>query len=137
VVAPTLVIHEPTFPFGSFELCQEVVAGIPGARFTVVHERTMIGASHDETVAALDRFLRSDLASDQVTKPTKPGHCALTMRERAVLRLIAAGHANKAIATKLRMSERTAARHITNIYRKIDTHSKAAATAYAIRHRLN
>jgi pimeloyl-ACP methyl ester carboxylesterase/DNA-binding CsgD family transcriptional regulator len=136
VTAPTLVIHEPTFPFGSFDLCQEVVAGIRGARFAVVHERTMIGAAHEETVATLHHFLRSDASFEHVSEAPATRHHALTPRERQVLRLIAAGRSNKAIATSLKTSERTVARHITNLYRKIDAHSKAAATAYAIRHGL-
>jgi DNA-binding NarL/FixJ family response regulator len=52
------------------------------------------------------------------------------------LRLIVAGRANKAIASALAVSERTVARHITNLYAKLGTQSKAGATAHAIRHGL-
>ena len=62
---------------------------------------------------------------------------SLTRRESEVLGLVAAGHSNKAIGSALGMSERTVARHITNIYSKIGMHTRAAATAYAIRHRLS
>ena len=60
----------------------------------------------------------------------------LTAREVEVLRLIAAGMSNREMAAALCRSERTVERHIENIYRKIDAHSKADATAFAFRHRL-
>jgi DNA-binding NarL/FixJ family response regulator len=53
-----------------------------------------------------------------------------------VLRLIAAGRTNKEIAARLVLSERTIARHITNLYAKIDVRSKAEAAAYAIQRSL-
>jgi DNA-binding NarL/FixJ family response regulator len=60
----------------------------------------------------------------------------LTAREVEVLRLIAAGQSNREMAAALCRSERTIERHIENIYRKIDAHSKADATAFAFRHGL-
>ena len=60
----------------------------------------------------------------------------LTAREVEVLRLVAAGRSNRAIAAALSLSVRTVERHIANILRKIDAHSKAEATAYAFRHGL-
>ncbi len=137
VAIPTLVIHEPSFPFGSFDLCREVAAGIPEARLVVVNDRSMMQGSFDETVPAIDRFLRDTdgTIATQGAEASEPS-ATLTARESEVIRLIASGRSNKAIASVLDMSERTVARHITNIYAKIGTHTKAAATAYAIRHRL-
>ena len=60
----------------------------------------------------------------------------LTTRELQVLRLIAAGKTNKAIAKELRLSERTIDRHVSNVLAKLDVPSRAAATAYAYSHRL-
>ncbi len=60
----------------------------------------------------------------------------LTQREVEVLRLIAAGLSNREIATRLFLSVRTAERHIANIYKKIDAHSKADATAFAFNYGL-
>ena len=60
----------------------------------------------------------------------------LTARELHVLRLIAAGHTNKAIAAQLRLSERTIDRHVSNILGKLDVPSRAAATAYGYDHKL-
>jgi DNA-binding CsgD family transcriptional regulator len=60
----------------------------------------------------------------------------LTPRELQVLRLITAGKTNKAIATELSLSERTIDRHVSNILRKLNVPSRAAATAYAYNHKL-
>lgn len=55
----------------------------------------------------------------------------LTRRELEVLRLIASGKSNKAIAAELGLSNRTVDRHASNIFTKIDVPSRAAATAWA------
>ena len=60
----------------------------------------------------------------------------LTGREVEVLRQIAAGKTNRAIATELAISEKTVARHISNIFTKLDLSSRSAATAYAYQHKL-
>jgi DNA-binding NarL/FixJ family response regulator len=60
----------------------------------------------------------------------------LTARELEVLRLVAAGDTNKAIAGKLSLSEKTIDRHLGNIFNKLDVSSRAAATAFAYRHKL-
>ena len=61
---------------------------------------------------------------------------SLTSREVEVLRLIATGKTNRAIAQALRISEKTVARHVSNIFVKLDLSSRAAATAYAYEHDL-
>jgi DNA-binding NarL/FixJ family response regulator len=60
----------------------------------------------------------------------------LSRRERQVLRLIATGKTNRAIAEELFISERTVERHVSNIFVKLDLPSRAAATAYAYQHQL-
>jgi DNA-binding CsgD family transcriptional regulator len=65
-----------------------------------------------------------------------PGAHGLTARELEVLRLVAAGETNKAIAATLVLSERTVDRHVSNIFAKLGTPSRSAATAYAYRHEL-
>jgi len=66
--------------------------------------------------------------------PTPAG--GLTAREVEVIRLIAAGKTNRMIATDLFLSEKTVARHISNIFAKLGLASRSAATAYAFEHRL-
>lgn len=60
----------------------------------------------------------------------------LTRREVEVLRLVAAGKTNRAIAADLFLSEKTVARHVSNIFTKLDLSSRAAVTAYAFAHDL-
>ena len=60
----------------------------------------------------------------------------LTPRELQVLRLVATGKTNKAIAAELFLSEKTIDRHVSNIFVKLDVPSRAAATAYAYEHKL-
>jgi DNA-binding CsgD family transcriptional regulator len=54
----------------------------------------------------------------------------LTAREVEVLRLVASGKTNRAIARELGISEKTVARHVHNSLTKIGAPSRAAATAY-------
>lgn len=63
--------------------------------------------------------------------PESPG--GLTSRETEVLALIAAGRSNRQIASALVISERTVARHVSNIFAKLDVSSRAAATAFALK----
>lgn len=60
----------------------------------------------------------------------------LTPREVEVIRLVAEGKSNRAIAADLFISEKTVARHITNILGKLDLPSRSAATAYMFQHGL-
>lgn len=60
----------------------------------------------------------------------------LTARELQVLRLVAAGKTNKAIAAELFLSEKTIDRHVSNIFTKFEVASRAAATARAYEYKL-
>lgn len=64
------------------------------------------------------------------------GAHGLTPREMQVLRLIAAGKTNKAIAAELFLSAKTIDRHVSNIFSKLNVPSRTAATAYAYQHQL-
>ena len=80
---------------------------------------------------------RPDLAQlDRIVAATEAGpetH-GLTPREVEVLRLIARGKANRAIANELHISERTVHRHVSNILTRLDVDSRTAAVAYGITH---
>ncbi len=77
-----------------------------------------------------------DLARLRAPSPASTAPAGLTTRELQVLRLVATGRTNRAIADELHLSEKTVARHISNIFNKLDVPSRAAATAYAFEHRL-
>jgi pimeloyl-ACP methyl ester carboxylesterase/DNA-binding CsgD family transcriptional regulator len=133
VNGPTLVIHEPAFPFGSFELCQEVAVAIPGAEFLIVNDHSIAGRVHDETVAGIDRFLRgvTTTGTSSVTAPN-----GLTAREVQILRMVAAGSTNKEIASEFHLAVSTVERHLVNLYNKIGARGRADAIAFALRRRL-
>jgi DNA-binding NarL/FixJ family response regulator len=59
--------------------------------------------------------------------------CVLTPREREVIQLVAEGKTTKEIATALNLSVKTAETHRTNLMRKLDLHSVADLTLYAVR----
>jgi len=61
---------------------------------------------------------------------------SLSDREAQVLRLLAAGKTNRAIADELFISEKTVARHVSNIFDKLDVSSRTAAAAWAFQHNL-
>jgi DNA-binding CsgD family transcriptional regulator len=71
------------------------------------------------------------LASVMASASPPDAHGPLTGREVEVLRLIAAGKTNREIAVALAISEKTVARHVSNILMKLDLPSRSAATAYA------
>jgi DNA-binding CsgD family transcriptional regulator len=95
-----------------------------------------------ELEAARGTFARLEAAQDLtrveshiLRAPSVDAH-GLTPRELEVLRLVAAGDTNKAIAAELILSERTVDRHMSNIFTKLDVSSRTAATAYAYEHQL-
>jgi DNA-binding NarL/FixJ family response regulator len=55
----------------------------------------------------------------------------LSERETQVLRLLASGKTNRAIAEELFISEKTVARHVSNIFDKLGVATRSAATAWA------
>jgi DNA-binding NarL/FixJ family response regulator len=61
------------------------------------------------------------------------GQCVLTPREREVIQLVAEGKTTKEVATALNLSVKTAETHRTNLMRKLDLHSVADLTLYAVR----
>jgi DNA-binding NarL/FixJ family response regulator len=62
------------------------------------------------------------------------GQEPLTEREREVLRLVARGLSNKAIAGQLLITERTARTHVSNILGKLGLSSRTQAALYAVEH---
>jgi DNA-binding NarL/FixJ family response regulator len=130
----------------SLELWRELDAPYDAARVRVLigkvcHDRGDVEQAAMEIAAAQRAFEQlgalhdlSSLAHDKHT-PHATG-TPLTTREREVLTLIATGKTNRAIADKLCISEKTVARHISNIFNKLNLSSRSAATAYAYQHRL-
>lgn len=62
---------------------------------------------------------------------TPPPAIDLTPREQEILRLLAAGFSNQAVAAQLVIAESTAKRHISNLYLKLNVHSRTEAISCA------
>ncbi len=82
------------------------------------------------TMAAkvMREFVRTREAKDVVAVPLP-----ITERELEILRHVAAGLANKEIAHRLSISERTVKNHLSNIMEKLHVQSRTQAAVYALR----
>jgi DNA-binding CsgD family transcriptional regulator/tetratricopeptide (TPR) repeat protein len=92
------------------------------------------GASMDavEAIALARSVLEQDGAGPRSSGAGYQPHSGLTARERAVLRLLAEGLGDKAIAVTLGMSRRTASNHVAAILTKLGATSRTAAVSQAL-----
>jgi DNA-binding CsgD family transcriptional regulator len=96
-----------------------------------------VEVAFDAAQATFERLgARADLDRLQALRGKGRNH-GLTPRELEVLRLVAKGKTNKAIAKELFLSVKTIDRHLSNIFDKLGVSSRAAATAYAYEHGLS
>jgi DNA-binding NarL/FixJ family response regulator len=98
------------------------------------HAFEALGAAPDE--AKVRALLGGPAEASRETELEAGRASVLTVRELEVLRLVATGRTNRAVARELVISEKTVARHVSNIFTKLDLPSRAAATAYAYEHDL-
>jgi DNA-binding CsgD family transcriptional regulator len=110
------------------------------APYESAQTRLLVGracrAVGDDLAAAMEQDAAGDaLSALGAAAPTRDTQ-GLTSRELEVLRLVAAGRTNKAIAAELVLSERTVERHVSNIFVKLGVSSRSAATAFAYQHEL-
>ena len=131
----------------AFDVWQRIEAPYAAARVRVLiglacralRDDDSAGLEIDAARSVFERLgARPDLARiDSLLKGAPSGHVhRLTTRELQVLRLVAGGETNKAIAGKLSLSEKTVDRHVSNIFAKLDVPSRTAATAFAYQHKL-
>ncbi len=119
-----------------------------GAQYEVARTRLLLAkvlralgddqsAESEESAAtrALDRMGAAP-TGDSAPTTRGPAPSGLTAREVEVLRLVATGKSNAEIATTLTLSEKTVARHLSNIFTKLDVTSRTAAAAFAFQNRL-
>lgn len=122
-----------------------------GAPYEVARSRELVGlacrALGDEEAAKLEleaahvtfEELRASPDAARVAGEIGSRRAAahgLTARELEVLRLVAAGSSNRQIAERLVISEHTVARHLQNIFAKLDVSSRTAAASFAFEHEL-
>lgn len=131
----------------AWEGWRELEVPYEGARVRVLMALACRELADDDTAelelsAARETFEQLGAAPDVARVDSLLAHAphgeasGLTPRELQVLRLVAAGDTNKAIAAALVLSERTVDRHVSNIFAKLRVSSRSAATAYAYEHDL-
>jgi DNA-binding NarL/FixJ family response regulator len=126
------------------QLWTGIAAPYEAARARVVLAQALRAVGDEESARAELSTARSALVEldaapavreiDQLQGRRLPG--GLTERELEVLRLVAKGQSNADIARALVLSHKTVARHLSNIFTKLDLPSRSAATAYAYEHKL-
>jgi DNA-binding NarL/FixJ family response regulator len=89
-------------------------------------------------VVAGERVMASAVANrvlEMLTGATTPKefYDGLTAREVEILKMLATGMANKQIAYKLKISEKTVRNHVSNMYEKLGIYDRAQAVLYAVR----
>ncbi|MDQ6829843.1 MAG: response regulator transcription factor [Gemmatimonadota bacterium] len=149
--AVLLAEREPHDALASAREAMKIWADLDAPYF-VARDRVLIGlacralcdndSSTLELEAAREVFerlgARPDVARVTALLDRSPvtASAGLTAREVEVVRHVATGKTNRAIADALGISEKTVARHVSNIFAKCDLSSRAAVTAYAYEHGL-
>ena len=157
---PDLVLMDLVMPDGDgVEAIRDLLAAAPGTRVLVLSSF----ADDEKVFAAMQAgaagYLLKDVAPDQlaeavrdvhrgrpalhpdvaarlmrrVADPGGPALEVLTPRERDVLQLVVEGFANKQIARRLRITEKTVKTHVSSILQKLGVHDRTAAAVLAIR----
>jgi DNA-binding NarL/FixJ family response regulator len=124
----------------TFETDNYVIQALKAGASGYVLKDSQVGAVVSSILAVVDgeRVMASAVA-DRVLKmltgatTPKDFYNGLTAREVEILTMLATGMANKQIAYKLKISEKTVRNHVSNMYEKLDINDRAQAVLYAVR----
>ncbi len=124
-----------TFEADSYVI-QALQAGASGYVLKDTRPEGVISSIH--AVSAGERVMASTVANrvlEMLTGTTTPKefYDNMTPREIEILKLLASGMANKTIAYRLKISEKTVRNHISNFYEKLQIYDRAQAVLYAVR----
>jgi len=124
----------------TFEADNHVIQSLKAGASGYVLKDSQAGAivSSILAVVAGERVMASAVANrvlEMLTGATTPKefYDGLTAREVEILKMVATGMANKQIAYKLGISEKTVRNHVSNMYEKLDIYDRAQAVLYAVR----
>jgi DNA-binding CsgD family transcriptional regulator len=92
-------------------------------------DRSLLSVLQGPLIAALLRARRRQQAGQALSASLCSALASLTDRETQILRLVAAGRTNAAIARRLGVSPRTIAKHLEHMYRKLGVSNRAAAVS--------
>lgn len=157
---PDVILLDISMPnLNGFEAARQIRASMPLAKliFVTVHSDpdyvaeafragasgyVLKGSAASELGAAVHEVLNNKVyltplidresLDDALNRPN--GGIELTTRQREVLQLVAEGHSAKKIATILKVSPKTVEFHKGLIMKKLDLHSVADLTRYALEH---
>lgn len=124
----------------TFEADKEVLQALRAGASGYVLKDCQADAIISSIMAVLagDRVMASAVANRVLDMldgrmPQKEFYDGLTPREIEILKLLAAGLANKQVAFRLRISDKTVRNHVSNIYEKLKISDRSQAILYAVR----
>jgi pimeloyl-ACP methyl ester carboxylesterase len=130
VRCPALVFHARGDSVISFDEGRKLAALLPGARFVPLESKNHLllasEAAWPSFVRAFEAFVAANLRAAHV-----PSLDNLTAREREILDVLALGMDNPAIASQLKISEKTVRNHVSIIFSKIGVTNRAQAVSVA------
>ncbi|AMJ61133.1 alpha/beta fold hydrolase [Bosea sp. PAMC 26642] len=132
ISVPTLVLHsrgDMRVPFS--EGCK-LAAAIPGARFVPLESKNHVLLPDEPAWAVFHAQLAAFLGWDQPAQPRAIVQAGLTAAETAILKLIAEGLDNRAIAQRLGKSAKTVRNQLSVIFSKLGVHSRSQAIVLAL-----
>lgn len=161
-VKPDVVLMDIKMPnVDGIEATRQIVEALPGIKILIlttfetdsqVIQALKAGASgyvlKDSSAAAIvssivavmsgERVMASAVANrvlEMLTGTTTPKefYDGLTNREIEILKLLANGMANKQIAYRLKISEKTVRNHVSNTYEKLGIYDRSQAVLYAVK----
>ena len=161
-VKPDVVLMDIKMPnMDGIEATRQIVEALPGIKVLMlttfetdsqVIQALKAGASgyvlKDSTAAAIvssivavmsgERVMASAVANRVLemltgTATPKEFYDGLTNREIEILKLLATGMANKQIAYRLKISEKTVRNHVSNMYEKLGIYDRSQAVLYAVK----
>jgi pimeloyl-ACP methyl ester carboxylesterase/DNA-binding CsgD family transcriptional regulator len=135
---PTLIVNSRGDRVLHFSAGVELASRIPNAHFVAIdgHAHSLFrGAESDRLQQVILEFLQAERPLPYEHVPIGLVHPLLLLspQQARVLKLIAEGKSNREIAESLVVSERTAERHIADVYDRLNVHNRAQATAFALR----
>ena len=133
IEVPTLVLANERDTAIHSDNARELAANIPGAalHFLSGNEHDPFIRDSGGVVEAIRDFVDGRPIAAATPRPVLDAN-GLTPREAEVLRLIAAGESNKAVAQRLGIQVSTVERHVSNIYGKLGARGRADATLMAV-----
>jgi DNA-binding NarL/FixJ family response regulator len=124
----------------TFEADNYVIQALKAGARGYVLKDSLASAIVSSIVAVMagERVMASAVANrvlEMLTGTTTPKefYDGLTVREIEILKLVATGMANKQIAYRLKISEKTVRNHVSNMYEKLGIYDRSQAVLYAVR----